>query len=219
MTEAHVLWLRDPLEEPLQQLQRYLSPGERDELATLRHPLRARSFILSRTLLRHLINTLLPGEPVLLERETTGRLVLRNRQGWHISVSHCPAHVAVMLASAPCGIDIETRRDINWRGIAQRYFAPDEQNFLLTLPDKQGRQAFLDLWTLKEAGVKALGKGLANHLSTLSFDIRIKGQPVACRDDMAVYQQHTDALTLAMSLMTKEKASWQVHQLAFSSLQ
>lgn len=219
MTEAHVLWLRDPLEKPLQHLQHHLSQGERDELATLRHPLRARSFILSRTLLRHLIDTLLPGEPALLERETTGRLVLRNRQGWHISVSHCPAHVAVMLASAPCGIDIETCRDINWRGIARRYFAPDEQDCLLTLPADQGQQAFIDLWTLKEAGVKALGKGLANHLSSLSFDIRTKEQPVACRDDMAVHQQHQGALTLAMALMTKEKASWHVHQLAFSSLQ
>lgn len=66
------------------------------------------------------------------------------------------------------GIDIEARRERpRAMAIAEHYFCLDEQAALLAVPDAQRGDAFLDLWTGKEAVLKALGRGIAFGLDRL----------------------------------------------------
>jgi 4'-phosphopantetheinyl transferase len=68
------------------------------------------------------------------------------------------------------GIDLEQlRARPRALEIARRYFSVDETAALLALPTTARDAAFLELWTAKEAVLKALGRGLAFGLDRLSI--------------------------------------------------
>ena len=54
--------------------------------------------------------------------------------------------------------------------IANRYFSKDELEALKALPAAEQLLRFYDLWTLKEAYIKARGVGLSIALRSFSFD-------------------------------------------------
>jgi 4'-phosphopantetheinyl transferase len=87
------------------------------------------------------------------------------------SLSHTRGLVACAVAvSAEVGIDVEpvdTARA--HRDVAARYFARAENAGLDARPAEEYAARFAEIWTLKEAYVKALGSGLSHPLDTLSF--------------------------------------------------
>jgi 4'-phosphopantetheinyl transferase len=67
------------------------------------------------------------------------------------------------------GFDVEPLdRSINL-GIADRYFCPEEVGWLESLPEPTRPAGFMRLWTLKEAFIKATGRGLGQDLATFWF--------------------------------------------------
>lgn len=83
--------------------------------------------------------------------------------------SHSGEHAAVALARhvAP-GIDLERLRERgNALSLAQRFFHPEEVAMLAACPAAARSAAFLDLWTAKEAVLKATGRGIAFGLHRL----------------------------------------------------
>lgn len=69
------------------------------------------------------------------------------------------------------GIDVERRRARpRALELAQRYFDPAESAWLAEQPAERRDEAFLALWTAKEAVLKALGRGLAFGLHRLAID-------------------------------------------------
>lgn len=86
---------------------------------------------------------------------------------WSHSGEH--ALVAVGRHVAP-GIDLECLRPrTRALEIAERYFSTDEAAALAALPEAERSTAFLELWTAKEAVLKALGRGIAFGLDRLSI--------------------------------------------------
>ncbi len=68
------------------------------------------------------------------------------------------------------GVDLEDiRRNVDL-GIARRFFADTEVEFLNQIPNSEKKKMFFDIWTLKEAYIKAEGKGLAIPLDSFSFN-------------------------------------------------
>jgi len=69
------------------------------------------------------------------------------------------------------GVDVERisrRTDV---ALAERYFAKPEVEYVLDQPDDDSRRrAFLRVWTLKEAFIKAIGTGLSLPLADFAFD-------------------------------------------------
>ena len=106
-------------------------------------------------LLLALAATLVGGEPVLRHDEA-GRPQV---DGLWVSVSHGHDLVAVAASAAgPVGVDVENRRSFEVAGLARRWFDPAELAWMAAQPDEV--EAFLRLWTAKEAVGKALGRGL-----------------------------------------------------------
>ena len=87
------------------------------------------------------------------------------------NVSHSSGMIVLALTTAGrVGVDIE--RQAEGRRItelAQRYFAEDECAGMLALEGAEREQRFYDLWTLKEAYVKAYGAGLKIPLRLFTF--------------------------------------------------
>jgi len=81
------------------------------------------------------------------------------------------ALVMAFVAQGAVGVDVEyTRRQCRALAVAARYFSASEVADLRGLAADQQRARFFDLWTLKEAYIKACGMGLAIPLGSFSFD-------------------------------------------------
>ncbi|XP_065855265.1 uncharacterized protein [Euphorbia lathyris] len=96
----------------------------------------------------------------------------------HFNISHTSSLIACgVTTGSQIGIDVEEKqRKIknNILAFARRYFSCHEVKFLSSISDSEvQRQEFIKLWTLKEAYVKALGKGFS-AAPFKTFSIRVK---------------------------------------------
>lgn len=78
------------------------------------------------------------------------------------NVSHSGDYVLIgVTTGTPCGVDIERSNPrVKEKEIAGRYFGPREVEWL-----DRTHKGFLRLWTMKEAIIKAVGRGLSIPLS------------------------------------------------------
>jgi 4'-phosphopantetheinyl transferase len=87
------------------------------------------------------------------------------------NLSH--THGCVACAVAPgvdVGIDVEqTDRRVAAAEVAARFFSSQENADLAQLAPGERTERFFELWTLKEAYLKAIGTGLSHPLSTVTF--------------------------------------------------
>ncbi len=72
------------------------------------------------------------------------------------------------------GIDLErVRTEVDYVGIAQRYFSPQETTALLALPPSCRCEAFFQAWTCKEAYVKARGGAVFQALDQVEVSFAL----------------------------------------------
>ena len=88
------------------------------------------------------------------------------------NLSHTHGLVACAVASADVGIDVQSvDRKVDDR-VARRFFSAREAADLRRCRSAALRAThFFDLWTLKEAYIKAIGRGLSHPLDTIVFTI------------------------------------------------
>ncbi len=93
------------------------------------------------------------------------------------NLSHCQNMAVLAVSLQHCiGVDIETTlRKRSQQGIAERYFHPNEVAKLKQLTDAEQRKYFFQLWTLKEAFLKATGEGISGGLDKTAFDLHSDG--------------------------------------------
>jgi 4'-phosphopantetheinyl transferase len=141
-------------------------------------PLRHR-FVAGRARLRALLGEHLGLDPrtLVFAENAFGKPRLADHPSVHFSLSHSGDR-AVLAASEQreIGIDIERVRPLDHLDLARRYFHPNEASAIegVKAPGEQ-LLAFFRIWTLKEAVVKAIGKGLSIPLDT--FDVSIATSP------------------------------------------
>jgi len=142
----------------------WLLPGEQQRLAQ-RSDEQASEFLASRWLIRQALAHA-SGEPAGHCRPVNGRPVASEQPpGVRLSLSHSQRLVACATHRYGVGIDIEPGgRQSEWTRVAKRWFSPVEQEWLFRANDPF---LFLQVWTLKEAWLKATGRGIAGNLKTL----------------------------------------------------
>ncbi|MBX9907100.1 MAG: 4'-phosphopantetheinyl transferase superfamily protein [Beijerinckiaceae bacterium] len=101
----------------------------------------------------------LPPQAVTIEHDEAGRPVLARPAGTglHLSLATRAGLVAVALARAPVGVDVERIEPAVPPPLASLH--SDERERLAMLPEAARPLAFAQIWTAKEAYVKALGTG------------------------------------------------------------
>lgn len=83
---------------------------------------------------------------------------------FNVSHSHGLALIAITQAVV-VGIDVEqVQTKVDYQNISRRFFAAVEHHVLLKQPLEKQRQAFFQLWTRKEACIKAIGGSIAHAL-------------------------------------------------------
>ncbi|XP_071699032.1 uncharacterized protein [Rutidosis leptorrhynchoides] len=108
----------------------------------------------------------------------------------HFNISHTSSLIACgVTIGSPIGIDVEEKkRELknNIIAFAKRYFSCEEVNMLCLISDPEvRRREFIKLWTLKEAYVKALGRGFS-EAPFKTFTIRLRSANQSSEDSKSV---------------------------------
>lgn len=131
----------------------------------------------------------IPANDLRLARSGRGKPYLDHACSLSFNVSDCQSHCLLAVSTyALLGIDLERLdRQMDVQGLARRWFHPQEAHALETLPDTARREAFLKLWTAKEAACKATGSGISGMLGQWHFALdddppRLLDLPLAAGD-------------------------------------
>ncbi|WDP92493.1 MAG: 4'-phosphopantetheinyl transferase superfamily protein [Desulfobacter sp.] len=100
------------------------------------------------------------------------------------NLSHCKGGVVCGLClGREIGVDIESLGRRVDPAVADRFFSPSEAARVRAAEGEGARKAaFLNLWTLKEAYIKARGGGLSIPLDSFSFDAKERVE-ISFKDD------------------------------------
>jgi 4'-phosphopantetheinyl transferase len=142
-----------------------LPEHEQRRATAMRLDSRRRNFVLGRTLLRAAVARVAGVKPpaVVVEIEPSGRPVLGPPlNGFFVSIAHSGRYVVVGVANRPAGVDVEQlRHSVRFPRVAARVCSSDELRTLDGMSEAARERAFLTVWSRKEAYGKALGRGLA----------------------------------------------------------
>lgn len=154
-------------------LESYLSPDEKKEYQKRKLESGRWEFLLSRIFRRAVIADYLKKKMSFLRFGTQpeGKPFGENFD-LQFNTAHTDGIVALSLSRESVGVDVEkinpTARE-RFSLLAQRYFSPEEYRFWQAQPEALKPGAFLRLFTLKEAHLKALGCGLRFPLDRLNL--------------------------------------------------
>ncbi|MGK9164882.1 4'-phosphopantetheinyl transferase superfamily protein [Inquilinus limosus] len=149
-----------------------LTAAERARAARFIMPGDRRRFAAARSLMRRLLQDItgIPaGEWDFAIGDHGKPLVCRPEAGRSIGINISHAQGMVACAAAPgtvIGVDLEWLGRVVEPRIADRRFAAAEAAAVRAVPANRRREAFLSIWTVKEAYVKALGGGLTIALDS-----------------------------------------------------
>jgi 4'-phosphopantetheinyl transferase len=158
-----------------------LSEDERARAAKFRFDHDRKRFTSGRTALRLLLAAYLKANPEKIEFAygPSGKPSITN-SAVSFNLAHSGAHALIGFAlSQQLGVDIEEIREFeDMPSVAQISFSPGEFRRWQALPADQKTRAFYRCWTRKEAYLKAIGEGIAQHLQ--KFEVAFEaGEPPA----------------------------------------
>ena len=155
--------------------ERVLDEGERQQAERFHRDDDRRRFTVAHASLRVILGARLGLAPECLRfgREPcpecggpNGRPVLMDSAAsLHFSLSHAGGLVAVAVASAPVGIDVEPMPGVEVVSAVLETLHPREREVVLAAPLTRRSAVFARMWTLKEALLKGIGTGLAHGLA------------------------------------------------------
>jgi 4'-phosphopantetheinyl transferase len=190
-----------------EQLQKNLPTLSVEELARAKRfkfDVHRNRFIAGRGALRAILGKTLGASPATLrfEYQTNGKPELAGEfasAGIHFNVTHTEdlALVAVTRVGR-IGVDVEGVRAIkNADELVARFFSPRENETFQKVPEEEKPAAFFNLWTRKEALLKATGEGITRSLSLVEVSF-LPGEP---------------ARLLAVSGDSEKAAEWSLREL------
>lgn len=140
----------------------WLTPTEQARLQSLGTPARRDTFLAGRWLARRAVQRWLGVDPLpALEVADSGACRVAGFSGVHVSISHSGSAVACAVCSVPVGVDVESlARPRDHLALAEMVHSAVQREQLAALPADARAPAFLQLWTLKEAWLKARARGL-----------------------------------------------------------
>ncbi|KAK9106746.1 hypothetical protein Syun_022757 [Stephania yunnanensis] len=161
-------------------LNRYLeilSPCERENILSMKGNDLQKGALLARALVRTTLsrytNSHVAPKSLMFRKNQYGKPEVEwqpdenwNPPSLHFNISHSSSLIACgVTLDVPIGIDVEEKQRTlksNLLSFTRRYFSSDEVEYICAISDPEiQKQELNKLWTLKEAYVKALGRGIA----------------------------------------------------------
>jgi len=164
------------------------------------HPKHQFHFLVSHAACRDILGryTNTPAKQITYKKNSHGKPALNHDHPVYFNLSHSHDFAALAISChSEIGIDVEyLKSKPHWEKIAKRFFTKTEVSYLLDQPKENQESFFFQIWTRKEAYIKAIGTGLSTSLS--SFDV-------------------TASKTIKPLNSTKSNASWYLQDLDLST--
>jgi phosphopantetheine--protein transferase-like protein len=150
----------------------FLSTPERNKAGQMPDPVERRHFIFRRCFQRFFLKVVVDWKGALpdlrVEHNLDTQPFCPDASGYHLSFSSSGSTALACAAlNHRVGIDIEKVRAIeNALELANRFFTAGEAASLSKSAGLEQNLCFLQLWTAKEAGLKAIGKGIVSGLNS-----------------------------------------------------
>ena len=185
-------------ESELAECEAMLSPAERQKAAQFHFQHLRNRYIFAHGMLRmalakHL-NT--PANNIAFKHSKQGKPCITHSQNpdkLHFNLSHSEDQVLIGISENPIGVDVECHNNRGSLALAERFFAPDEINFLRNTPQATFQPAFYWIWTRKEATLKCKGLGLSAGLDTFSV--------LSSPTDMTLETHQTGTTSISIALV------------------
>lgn len=185
-------------------LRRLLTEEERGRANRYRFPADRQRCIVGRAALRMMAGSVVGVSPttVQIEMGNAGRPELAGDEltGCGVNVSHSGDWV--LCASGPVrslGVDVERRRtDIDVMELAASVFSPWEREQLAAFAPNKRQHLFFDIWSRKEAVIKADGRGVAFGLNRFDVEFRPDHDAQVRRIDDRTDLPHWNLVPLAL---------------------
>ena len=187
--EIHLWLVEDQLISDQGLLDKYQALLNAEEQKRFERKIFARhkkQFLVSRALLRSVLGDYLQQAPedLVFAKNAYGKPRIASFKkslpiSFNLSHTNGLSVLAVTLED-DIGVDAEyLTRKVDILKLAKRYFSKQEFHDLSALNVKEFNQRFFNLWTLKEAYIKACGMGLAIPLKDFSFNFSGKGLDIS----------------------------------------
>ena len=166
---------KQSIAEPLQPL---LQIDELQRANRYKFPDLQNRFIQRRAILRRILGQYLDHPPAELELTTNAfgkpQISEAHSSELQFSLTHSGDWLAIAITrNQPVGIDLEIiRENVDCVGLAENFFAPEDITAICSQSDEnQIRAKFFEIWTAKEAYIKAIGTGLSIPLDKFYIDL------------------------------------------------
>ena len=145
-----------------------------EEARAIRPELRRARAWLRLVLGRHL--GVAPGE-LRFRREPKGRPYLcEPADGPQFSLAHSGERMLLAVGPSPCGVDLEAlSRPRRYEELARAYLGEEEREWMLSGDAAARGRRFMQLWTAKEAVLKACGLGISDGLRKVRLHVAADG--------------------------------------------
>ena len=151
----------------------WLTPSETARLRGFGTEARRETFVAGRWLARRAVQRWLGRDRLpVLDVVDDGACRVADVDGVYVSISHSAGFIACVASGVPVGVDLESlARSRDHVALAEAVHGPAQREQLAALSADVRALTFLRWWTLKEAWLKARGRGLDFALMrALAFD-------------------------------------------------
>lgn len=168
-TDTHIAGI------PEKKLFETLTDEEKEKADRFRFDNDRHNFVLRRGLLRLLLGETLSIEPSLIRFSSTqvGKpfMTFPENIGLYFNLSHSGRQIVYAFSKhSEMGVDIERIRTVDDIDLlARKYFSAEEYAIIVNLPSREKNKAFIRIWSIKEALIKASGWPLEHGLA--AFDV------------------------------------------------
>jgi len=174
--DIHIWYLPLSIDDHrLEQCLQVLAYEETERAAKFAFPFLRQRYIAAHGMLRLILGSSLNRDPAGLSFRTGdhGKPFLIGDE-LQFNLSHGSEHgLLAVTRNTEIGVDIEgMSRKVDTGGIAERFFSKSEAGELFSLNADQQRHGFFNLWTRKEAWLKATGIGISEGLNKVEFNCR-----------------------------------------------
>jgi 4'-phosphopantetheinyl transferase len=180
-----------------------LDAGEIARMERFHFPAHRQLFLVSHVLLRTTLSRYADLRPIawrFVNNDHGKPLIAPEARaiGHSFSLAHTAGLAVVALTRGrDVGVDVEQAdRSVDAPALSRRFFSPEEASALKKLPAEQLQEQFPRYWTLKEAYIKALGRGLSHPLDSFAF--RLTGERPCRIGFSAADPQHPEQWRFAL---------------------
>jgi len=180
MDMIKVYWLSIPKSLKLEEISFWVKMLDLEEQAIYKSykvDFKKKEFLIGRLLLKHIISKhlTLDFSDIKFLKNQYGKLYLKNVReeeatNLDFNLTHSEGIVACAIANRVVGIDVEFMKEIHL-DIIKQVLSKDEMLFLQAQPKETWKRLFYQIWTRKEAYLKAIGTGFIFEPNTLNIPI------------------------------------------------